>query len=209
MPYYQILKSCWQSGNWTMSGDQSIWPSMPTTPQASAELGIDALRSAQLPERHFCASLVPLLLLPQYRGGGSFKFTLSKNVSSWLVGLNHAIGAGFGGYTEFLYHVVPVPGAVYDLVVRGNLPVGAATTVTLYRSQGGRTAYLPFPTATLLAASISGTSGSDTTNVIQVDRGDLLALAISTATTWTTGGMSATLQFRPTIRTITGQEINA
>ncbi len=208
LPYYQILKSCWQSGNWTLSGDQSIWPSLPTSPQVSMKLGIDALRSAQLPERHFFASLVPLLLLPQYAGGGSFKFTLSKATPDWL-GSSASIGAGFGGFTSFLYHVVPLPGEVFDLVVRGNLPVGAATTVTLARSQGGKTAYLPAAFNTSIAATISGTSGRDSSNIVQVSRGDLLAIVITTATTWNTGGMSATLQFRPTIRTIIGQEINA
>jgi hypothetical protein len=209
LPYYQILKSCWQSGNWTLSGAQSIWPSLPTTPQISMKLGIDALRAAQLPERYFFAPLVPLLLLPEYVGGGSFNFTLSKAAPDWLVGLGNAIGAGYGGYTAFLYHVVPTPGEVFDLVVRGNLPVGAATTVTLYRSQGGRTAYLPQPLATSIAAAVSSTSGRDSSNVVQVARGDLLAVAITTSTTWSTGGISATLQFRPTLRTIIGQEINA
>ena len=210
MPYYQILKSCWQSGNWTMSGDQSIWPSLPTTPQVSMKLGIDALRGAGLPERHFFAPLVPLLLLPEYRGGGTFKFTLSEATSTWLVGLSHAIGAGYQGWTPAtLFHTVPAPGEVFDLVVRGNLPIGAATTVKLYRSQGGKTAYLPMFSATSVAAAISGTSGRDSTNILKVSRGDLLVIAITTATNWDTGGMSATLQFRPTIRTIIGQEINA
>ena len=208
LPYYQILKSCWQSGNWTLSGDQSIWPSLPTTPQVSMKLGIDALRSAGLPERHFFAPLVPLLLLPEYRGGGTFNFSLPVSTSTWVARLSQAIGAGYQGNTHFLYHVVPAPGEVFDLVVRGNLPVGAATTVTLYRSQGGKTAYLPAPLSTSVAAVISGTSGRDSTDSVRVARGDLLSIAITTATDWVTGGMSATLQFRPTIRTIIGQEIN-
>lgn len=207
LPYYQILKSCWQSGNWTLSGAQSVWPSLPTTPQGSMKLGIDALRSAHLPERHFSAPLVPLLLLPKYAGGGSFKFTLSETAPDWVAGLNNAIGANYG--IAILYHVVPVPGEVYDLVVRGNLAVGAATTITLYRSQGGKTAYLPHANPTSITLNITGTSGRDALNVVKVARGDLLAIAITTMTTWNTGGMSATLQFRPTIQTIIGQEINA
>jgi hypothetical protein len=209
MPYYQILKSCWQSGNWTLNGLQSIWPSLPTTPQVSMKLGVDALRSAALPERHFFAPLVPLLLLPRYAIGGSFKFTLAKASPDWLVGLNDAIGAGYEGFSAFLYHVVPAPGTVFGLEVRGNLPVGAATTITLYRSQGGLTAYLPHAFPTNITLDITGTSGRDSANVLQVARGDLLAIAITTMTTWNTGGMSATLQFRPTLQTIIGQEINA
>lgn len=208
MPYYQILKSCWQSGNWTLSGDQSIWPTLPTTPQVSMKLGIDALRGADLPERHFFAPLVPLLLLPEYRGGGTLNFTLSKVTSTWLVANAHAIGAGFSGWTPTLHHVIPAPGMVFDLVVRGRLPIGAATTVTVYRSQGSKTAYLPASFATSIAASVVGTSGRDSTNVVRVSRGDLITIAITTATDWVTGGMSATLQFRPAIRTIIGQEIN-
>ena len=208
MPYYQILKSCWQSGNWTLSGDQSIWPSLPTTPQVSMKLGIDALRSAGLPERHFFAPLVPLLLLPEYRGGGTFNVTLSKVTSTWFVTNAFAIGAGYTDYSPTMFHVVPAPGMIFDLVVRGRLPVGAATTVTVYRSQGSKTAYLPASFATSIAASVAGTSGRDSTNVVRVARGDLITIAITTATDWVTGGMSATLQFRPTIRTIIGQEIN-
>lgn len=207
MPYYQILKSCWQSGNWTLNAMQSIWPSLPTTAKDSMKLGIDALRSGGLPERHFFASLAPLLLLPEYRGGGTFNFVLPVATSLWPAGIASAISAGNGGYASFLYHVVPAPGEVFDLEVRGNSAVGAATTVTLLRSQGGKTAVLPDPSATLVAATITGNVGRDNTNSLRVARGDLLALAITTATDWTTGGLSATLRYRPALRTVTGQEV--
>lgn len=209
LPYYQILKSCWQSGNWSLTGAQSIWPSHPTTAKDAMKLGIDALRVGGLPERHFFASLAPLLLLPEYRGGGSFRFSLPVATSLWDVGRAHGLGASWTGSTHPLWHVVPVQGEVFNLEVRGNLAIGAATTVTLFRSQGGKTAYLPDPLPTSMSAPITGKSGRDSSTVIQVNRGDLLLIAISTATSWASGGVSATLQYRPKLRTILGQVINA
>lgn len=212
--YFQILKNCWQSGNWTLSGDQSIWPSLPTTPQGSMKLGIDALRSALLPERHFFASLVPLLLLPEFRGGGTFDFYMPKTAGSVTPGTwtdGNSLGINTVGVFDVAMRIpwlVPADGYVENLVVQGNANVAGATSIRVFRSRDHTThsPMLPLYIGTALQATwASGAYGEDTVNSVEVFRGDMLILVI--ASDWACDGCSINMSFRPKGRTILGVEL--
>ncbi len=214
LPYYQILRSCWQSGNWTLSGDQSLWPSLPATPQVSMKLGIDALRGAGLPVRHFFASLAPLLLLPEYRGGGTFDFYMPKTAGSvtpgtWTDGDSLGINTvGVFDDAKRIPWLVQADGYIENLVVQGNADIAGATVIRVFKSRDHTThsPSLPLYEGTALNASwASGAFAEDTANSVEVLRGDMLILVITGD--WACDGCSINMSFRPKGRTIFGVEI--
>jgi len=203
MPYWQILQAVWQHGDWTLASTANLWQGLPLSSLAASILGLQALQSQGhgLLTRQFLSNLLPLLLVYDYTGGGSFEFTISPAVSTLFN--NDFIGVN-GDRTHFLPYVVPCDGEVYDLVVQGFGNVAGATSVSVVISPGGISVYLPTYTPSGISATITGAKGHDTTNVAQVNRGDVLGIRILAAADWICNGFSATLQFRPRLKTVLG-----
>ncbi len=209
MPYYQILKSCWQSGNWTLNSDQSIWPSLPTTPQVSMKLGIDALRSTGLPERHFFAPLVPLLLLPDYKGGGTFDFAIDPNDAFsgiWLPG--HWIGPDLSEVEALAQTAgaLPATGELFRFEFQSASPAPATTVLSVYRAPPLKFATFNFAITGLQINAAGLTSGYVDYDV-PVGQGDSILIKFEGMSNWTTNGITMKVSYRPTPRTILGVQI--